>query len=153
VGGGSKGPSPIIGHACPKQFGRLLPPVIHSHRYQHEHTQTHTHERAHTYIHTHMHAMIIHTHNEHTHTQTHTHTPVQEIPDNKGLPAFWVDTADRINIDTNSIMHKMHYGELKETRDWLPKGPITIGVTSGASTPDRAVGIDKLCSCVRVWVF
>nr|ACM79143.1 4-hydroxy-3-methylbut-2-enyl diphosphate reductase [Dunaliella salina] len=64
---------------------------------------------------------------------------LQEIPHNKGLPAFWVDTADRIDMASNSIAHKLHYGELKVTENWLPEGPITIGVTSGASTPDRAV--------------
>ena len=37
------------------------------------------------------------------------------------------------------VLHKTGWGELKETANWIPEGPLTIGVTSGASTPDKAV--------------
>lgn len=64
---------------------------------------------------------------------------LQEIPEVAGLPAFWVNSAACIDTALNSITHKLAHGELKETRPWLKDGPLTIGVTSGASTPDRAV--------------
>lgn len=58
----------------------------------------------------------------------------------KGIPSFWVDCADRVNAESNSLWHKTAHGELIETKDWIPKdGKLRIGVTSGASTPDRAV--------------
>ncbi|MEO1069029.1 MAG: 4-hydroxy-3-methylbut-2-enyl diphosphate reductase, partial [Cyanobacteria bacterium J06638_6] len=37
------------------------------------------------------------------------------------------------------IEHKQLHGDLTVTEGWLPDGPITVGVTSGASTPDRSV--------------
>lgn len=64
---------------------------------------------------------------------------LQEIGEMKNIPSFWVDTGARIDVEKNTITHKLAHGELVETPCWLPDGPITIGVTSGASTPDRAI--------------
>eukprot|EP00798_Chlamydomonas_sp_ICE-L_P015961 gene15961-22093_t len=64
---------------------------------------------------------------------------LQEIAEDKNIPSFWVDSAARIDVANNSLLHKMMYGELVETKDWLKPGPLRIGITSGASTPDKAV--------------
>lgn len=64
---------------------------------------------------------------------------LQEISEDKAIPSYWVDTADRLNADTNSISHKLAHGELVTTDGWLPAGDVVIGITSGASTPDKVV--------------
>ena len=63
---------------------------------------------------------------------------LQEISEDNSIPSFWVDIPERLSAD-NVITHRLSHGELVETKDWLPEGDVVIGVTSGASTPDKVV--------------
>lgn len=65
-------------------------------------------------------------------------THLQEIAIDRNIPSYHIDSASRIGPG-NRIEHKPLHGDLTVTKNWLPDGPITVGVTSGASTPDRSV--------------
>ena len=66
-------------------------------------------------------------------------THLQEIAVERNIPSFHIDSAARVGPG-NCIKHKsLHSDELKIETDWLPAGRISVGVTSGASTPDKAV--------------
>ena len=65
-------------------------------------------------------------------------THLQEIAIERSIPSYHIDDPTRIGPG-NRIEHKKLHGDLTVTDNWLPTGPITVGVTSGASTPDRAV--------------
>ncbi|GAB5353615.1 hypothetical protein AAMO2058_000050300 [Amorphochlora amoebiformis] len=62
-----------------------------------------------------------------------------EIPDHAGIPAYHIDRAERLSPD-NTIEYRTVDGEIKKLENLLPAGkPVTIGITSGASTPDSYV--------------
>ncbi|KKI98419.1 4-hydroxy-3-methylbut-2-enyl diphosphate reductase [Prochlorothrix hollandica] len=65
-------------------------------------------------------------------------THLQEISMHRGLRSYHIDCADRIGPG-NQVEHKPLDQALVTTEQWLPDGPLTIGITSGASTPDKVV--------------
>lgn len=65
-------------------------------------------------------------------------THLQEIAIERGIPSYHIDSAQRISPD-HCIEHKPLHQDLVVTENWLPDGPIVVGVTSGASTPDKVV--------------
>lgn len=65
-------------------------------------------------------------------------THLQEIAVEYGIPSYHIDSPQRI-LSGESIEHKPLGKEVEVATNWLPPGKIKVGVTSGASTPDRAV--------------
>lgn len=65
-------------------------------------------------------------------------THLQEIAIEKAIPSYHIDSEKRILPD-NKIQHKPLEKDLEIQENWLPDGPIVVGVTSGASTPDKVV--------------
>ena len=56
---------------------------------------------------------------------------------------YHVEDADCIDVETGSIRHKPeldpHTPEVRDS-DWLPTGPVELGITAGASTPNNKIG-------------
>ena len=65
-------------------------------------------------------------------------THLQEIAVSRGIRSFHIDTPERIGPG-NAIEHMPLGGKLETECPFLPEGPIRVGITSGASTPDRVV--------------
>lgn len=73
-------------------------------------------------------------------------TQLQQIAIERGIPSYHIDSAARIESE-NRLEHKPLGRDLEVTQDWLPPGEIVVGITSGASTPDKVVEevIEKIC--------
>jgi len=73
-------------------------------------------------------------------------THLQEIAITNNIESFHIDTPDRISVENNTICHKPLESELILKKKFLPDGELTVGITSGASTPDKVVAdvIEKL---------
>ena len=56
----------------------------------------------------------------------------------RGIRSFHIDTPERIGPG-NRIEHMPLGGDLETVEPFLPEGPLRVGITSGASTPDRVV--------------
>ncbi|MEM7794847.1 MAG: 4-hydroxy-3-methylbut-2-enyl diphosphate reductase [Cyanobacteria bacterium P01_C01_bin.118] len=65
-------------------------------------------------------------------------THLQEIAIERGIPSYHIDGPQRLGPG-NQIEHKPLHGDITVSENWLPTGNIVIGVTSGASTPDKSV--------------
>jgi len=65
-------------------------------------------------------------------------THLQEIAVSRGIRSFHIDTPERIGPG-NRIEHMPLGADLEALEPFLPEGPLRVGITSGASTPDRVV--------------
>ncbi len=65
-------------------------------------------------------------------------THLQEISIEKGIDSYHIDSDKRI-LPGNTIEHKPLEKDIETKGNWLPDGKIIVGVTSGASTPDKVV--------------
>ncbi|MBF2004590.1 MAG: 4-hydroxy-3-methylbut-2-enyl diphosphate reductase [Chlorogloeopsis fritschii C42_A2020_084] len=65
-------------------------------------------------------------------------TQLQQIAVERRIPSYHIDSVARI-LSGNRIEHRLLNGNLEITENWLPDGKIVIGLTSGASTPDKVV--------------
>lgn len=68
------------------------------------------------------------------------------------LPTYHINAPECL-VSSGEIRHKPAFSKRETTaRDWLPAGPVTIGITAGASTPNKVVGdcIERICRLAGV---
>ncbi len=55
------------------------------------------------------------------------------------LPTFFIKNAAKIVSERCIVHYNQHLNNEVETRDWLPSGQITVGITAGASCPNNLI--------------
>ena len=55
------------------------------------------------------------------------------------LPTYFIKNAAKMQSDKLICHYNLHLKEEIETRDWLPSGKITVGITAGASCPNNLI--------------
>jgi 4-hydroxy-3-methylbut-2-enyl diphosphate reductase len=61
------------------------------------------------------------------------------IGDDAGIPSYHIERPEDLSATT--VRHRRRKtGEIVVQEDWLPGGPVQIGMTAGASTPDTIFG-------------
>lgn len=55
------------------------------------------------------------------------------------LPTYFIKNAAKVISDKVILHYHLHAQEEIESRDWLPAGPITVGITAGASCPNNLI--------------
>lgn len=63
---------------------------------------------------------------------------LQEMAEHANVQSYWVNRAECVGPG-NKILYRTSDGTEHVVEDWLPSHPVTIGLTSGASTPDKVV--------------
>ena len=55
------------------------------------------------------------------------------------LPTYFIKNAAKMASDSLIHHYDQHKHEEVETREWLPKGKVTVGITAGASCPNNLI--------------
>jgi 4-hydroxy-3-methylbut-2-en-1-yl diphosphate reductase len=55
------------------------------------------------------------------------------------LPTYFIKNAAKMESEKSIVHYDQHRREEVQTRDWLPAGKITVGITAGASCPNNLI--------------
>jgi 4-hydroxy-3-methylbut-2-enyl diphosphate reductase len=57
------------------------------------------------------------------------------------VPTYHIEDATGVDPERGTIRYRPVGAKQEAARsDWLPAGPVTVGVTAGASTPNNKIG-------------